>query len=150
MTNHFETFAEIAMPAPVRRKEAAAERRATKRLSAKERMDEARDMNARYRRWKREQREELLAGPYGKEIRGLMSFIRTMSITSAPALVKFIERAAWVRNAPVDVRHQVLSIVGRGILLLREREGLPPFDDGMMDDDVPTAFAQVKALLEVA
>lgn len=144
--NPFDAFAEAVKPQWQRSKEHSAQTRA--RTKAEKQLDEDEVLKRMWRAGKKQQRIELMAGPHGKEIKGLVTFVRTMTLSSAPALITFIERASWIRAAPIDVRHAVLEIVAKGIGDLRVREGFERFDDALWDEP-PKAFHVIRDLVRV-
>jgi hypothetical protein len=59
-------------------------------------------------------KDELLAGPHGREMQELLAIVDDPS--AAPALlVDRIASAAWLRNATTDFRHVVLAILSDAI-----------------------------------
>lgn len=133
MSNPFENYGEAATVAPVRRQQLNIEKRRDAKIAQKGQaeLDEKAILLRRYNAWVRERREEIFAGPLGKEFRALAALLRTMTPSSAPALIKFIENAAWIRMADADTRHEVLAMVSNGITQTRLNAGLPPFDDAL-------------------
>lgn len=150
--NAFETYSEVAKPQWQRSRERATEKRretmTARKTELEQKLDERDLLTKLYRQHVAEKKQALLDGPFGKEVKGLLSFMRTMTPSSAPALVKLVENAAWLRGADLDTRYGVLSLVNRGIANLRKREGLMPFDDALPGEPL-TASEQIKLLLEV-
>lgn len=150
--NAFETYADVAKPQWQRSQERTHEKRretiAARKTELEQKLDERDLLTKLYRQHVAERKAELLTGPHGKDIKGLLSFMRTMTPSSAPALVKLVESAAWLRGADADTRYGVLSLVNRSIASLRKREGLMPFEDALPGEPL-TASEQIKALLEV-
>jgi hypothetical protein len=145
--NPFLSVADAQLASPVKAKHRAAERRAQMVPTPMERkLREQQKMAAEWRAWHREREAELLAGPHGKDIRGVLEFVKTMTPQSAGALVGMVERAVWLRGADKDTRLGVLTIIARGIAKLRERHDLAPFDDSLPGEP-PTAFEQIRELL---
>ena len=148
--NPFESYAEEAKPAWVRKREALKARRAGEKAaktSSEIDQDERDVLRRDYRAWKREQLDAVLAGPFGKDVRGLRQFLRTMTASSAPALVKMIERAAWLQDAPADVRSIAFRLVSAAIERVRGNEGLDPCDTDGLPGQPPTACDLVRASL---
>lgn len=147
--NPFEQFAEDVKPAWVRKREAMKARRAGETIAKTRSEKDQEERNALlrdYRAWKRDQLDAVLAGPFGKNVHGLRQFLRTMTASSAPALVKLIERAAWLQAAPTDVRSIVFRLVSAAIERVRGNEGLDPCDtDGLPGQ--PTAADLVRGTL---
>lgn len=144
--NDFLSVADSQMANPVKAKHRATEKRAKKREDAEK---ELRDQQTLARRWKKSRREAQAAlreGPHGKDVRGIEMFIKSMTPSSAPALVSMIERAEWVKQADRETRFRLLTLVADGIAKLREKSGLPPFDDALLFEP-PTAFDRIKEIL---
>lgn len=149
MSNPFETYAETSKPVWRQKREAASAKRAETiraKTRLEEQLEEKQALNKAYRAHKRAERERILCGPYGKDVRSLITFLRTLTFASAPALVKFVERSTWIRHAPDDVRYEVLSIVNRAIQKLREKEGLNPIEDALPEQP-PTAFHVIREMI---
>lgn len=145
----FDEIAATQTPAPVQRKLDAAEKRARARAQAEQDLRDEQTLSKLYRRWKVQARDALLAGPHGREIRGIVAFLDGMTLSSAPALIRLIERAAWARTMGVDDRFVLLGIVSAGIVRCREKAGLEPYDDEIAWCEPPKAFSQIKTLLEL-
>jgi hypothetical protein len=154
--NAFERQAEMAKPAFERRREAAAEKRKQRTtapdvLTPLEKALEDRNTLARsYRAAVRKEEGELLVrllqGPDAAEVKRFMSFMRVMKLTDGDRFLDFIHHSTWLEKEPKDVRRQILHIIGRTIYRMREREGLPPFDDAIFDEEL-TVFDRIKELL---
>jgi hypothetical protein len=89
--------------------------------------DDARMMRA-WRRWHREQLEEVLAGPRGPMIERLMFILKELSRNSAPLLLAYIRGVDWT-TVDADTRFICLHEINAAIAALRERHGMDPFDD---------------------
>ena len=143
--NFFDEIAAQQTPAPVRRKLARDVERAMAKRDAERELEADQKLSAAYGRWKRAQRDALLAGPHGKDVAGLIKFMRTMTLSSAPALMTMVERATFWRSMSTEDRFVLLGILGRGIAACRERNGLEPLDDALWDEP-PKAYFQLKSL----
>jgi hypothetical protein len=111
-----------------RKRQRAAEKRANRRQQRA-----LTERGALFHAWKRERREHvdrLLCGPYAEAAQALLTFLDALTLDQAPALVALVKAGPW-RNAPDDVRFQILSLVNAAIVALRERHDLPPFDDSL-------------------
>ncbi|ACL58738.1 hypothetical protein [Methylobacterium nodulans] len=115
-------------------------------LKGEKKLREDEQLSKQYRAWKRQKLEALLAGPHGEEIRDLDRFMRRMGLADGPALIARVEAAAWILEMDADARHDLLSLIGRRIALMRERNGLEPFNDGVPGDP-PRAFERIKTLM---
>lgn len=146
----FEELAAAQTPAPVKRKMDAAERRAAKARQAEKDIKEQDALSKLYRKWKREQREALVNGPFGRELRGIFAFLDTMTLSSAPALIRLVESAPILKDLPAHDRGTLLGLIGAGIAKCREKAGLQPFDDEIpFRGEPPKAFSQIKTLMGV-
>lgn len=143
------------MNAAAKRKHQAAERRAAKSVVMSEAeapmkgtaMEEARDernaLMAGYRRHKAKVRDDLIAGPHGRDVAALVATLKGLTPDSASALVEFVLGAEWIRQTDLDTRHAILSMIGDAIVKLRIRNGMAPFDDAIGDEPL-TAFQIIR------
>jgi hypothetical protein len=142
--NAFLDFAERQIPASVKARRRAAEKRATTR---EEKALAERD--AQLRHWQREHRAELdavLAGPHGGALARLATFLDVMTMESANTLVEHIRADGW-HSADADTRLLVLRLIDTAIMQLRERNGMPPFDDPLFDQP-PSVFLVLREMLK--
>jgi hypothetical protein len=144
--NPFEAFADTAIPAPVKRRMAAHETRKSARELAAH--DEDALLLKLYGRWKREQKDALLAGPHGEQIKGLFAFLRTMDLDAAPDLMGLIVEARWIEKLNRDERHVVFGVISRAVARCREKAGLAPYDDGVIGEP-PKALHQIRDMMGV-
>jgi hypothetical protein len=115
-------------------------------LEAEKKLREDEQLSKQYRAWKREKLQALLDGPHGAQVRELDRFMKAMGLADGPALVARVAAAEWIQGMDRDARHDLLSLIGRRIALMRERNGLEPFNDGVVGDP-PRAFEQIKRLM---
>ncbi|MFE1601587.1 hypothetical protein [Methylobacterium sp. ID0610] len=115
---------------------------------AEKKLREDEKLSKLYRAWKRQKMQALLDGPNGEAIREPDRFMKTMRLTDAEALIARIEAAAWIHGMSADDRADLLSLIGRRIVLMRERNGLDPFNDGVPGDP-PRAFERIKTIMGV-
>lgn|SRR5262249_11120393 len=140
--NAFLDLAERQIPAPVKARRRAAERRAATR---EERALAERDsMFCTWKNWRRERLDELLKGPYGDAAQELVAFLQEMKLTDDAALLERVRAGDWHR-ADADTRFEVLSLINAAIVHARELAGLEPFDDGL-PDETPATFLIVREL----
>ena len=147
LSEAFLDFYERQTPAPVKaRQRATAKRREKAKEKAKEKaLAERDDLVRLWKRWRHERLEALLAGPYGESVRELLAFLQTMSLDEGPQLIELVRAGNWHRTDP-DTRFETLSLINTAITVLREQHGLPPFDDGILPDEEPTAFLIIREL----
>jgi hypothetical protein len=89
--------------------------------------DNAKMMRA-WRRWHREQLEEVFRGPHGPMIERLMVVLKELSLQSAPLLLAYIRGVDW-GTVDANTRFIVLHEINAAIAAMRERHGMAPFDD---------------------
>ncbi|ACL57589.1 hypothetical protein [Methylobacterium nodulans] len=115
-------------------------------LKGETKLREDEQLSKLYRAWKRQKLQALLDGPFGEQIRDLDRFMRRMELADGPALIARVEAVAWIQEMDADARHDLLSLIGRRIALMRERNGLEPFNDGVPGDP-PRAFERIKQIM---
>src|ERR1700719_2202648 len=98
-----------------------------------------------WRQWHREELEGRLQGPPGHLLRELLQFLRNMSLKSAPQLIKRIRTQDW-RQIDAATKLIILHEINSAVTRLRERNGLPCFDDDLRAES-RTAFLLVRELL---
>lgn len=132
---------QIANPVKSRRK-GVETRRARAAQAEKDLLDEAKLLKL-YRRERRRQLQALLDGPFGGEVRELLQIMRTMRLSDAPPLIQHARQAVWIKALPVDHKYILLRLISRAISKVREKNGLPPFDDGVWGEP-DRAFETIK------
>ena len=140
--NAFLKFAEQQTPAAVKARQRATEKRRAK--ATEKALAERDDLFRLWKQWRRERLETLLAGPHGEAAGALVAFLQTMTLDDGERLVEFVRAADWAR-ADADTRFEVLSLINATIVALRERAGLPAFDDALPDQE-PTTFLLIREL----
>lgn len=105
--------------------------------ATEKRVREKRTLAAAYRKWKADELRELLAGPWGLEIVRLRKFIRRLALDDAPTLIAHVAGLPWIPLLSPARLRSLRSMVAHGVLRLRLRNGLPPFDDGIPFADHP-------------
>jgi len=139
----FAEFADQAIAAPRKRQlHAAAERKRQAVLEERSRM---------FRLWKKWHRERVvkpLAGPYSAAARELADFLEMMSLTSGSELIELVHRGPW-RGADHVTQFEILRLIDGALAHLRERDGLPPFDDALPGEPL-TVFQIIRAELSHA
>lgn len=115
---------------------------------AEARLREKDKLSAAYNRDRRKRIDALCEGEHGEKIKDLSRFLRRMDLTSGRDLIARIEAADWAQGMPPNDRLLLLSIISGAILSMRERNGLPAFEDPIWDQP-PNVFQQIKAILKV-
>lgn len=148
--NAFLHIADQQLANPVKAKHRAAEKRAAIApivlTPAEKKVRDQERLTRDWKKWRRDEQAEVREGEFAKELKGIETFLRTMAPSSAPALVALIRGSKWIDRADRATRHCLLTIIADGIRRLRERNGLPPFDDALPGEQ-PTAFDQIKEIL---
>jgi hypothetical protein len=103
--------------------------------------DDARLLRA-WRKWHREQLDEVLAGPHGAAVARVIDFLKRMGPQSAPALIALVREFDW-DQMDAGVRLVILHEVNTAIVKLRERAGLEPIDDPLPGAHA-NAFLRIK------
>ena len=142
--NPFEDLADLQISAPRKARLRAAEKRAVRKAAVEKQAAERKQLNAAWRRWQNERREQVLAGPYGDQFCSLIDFLADISLHDGAALFAMVE-AEW-KHADVDTKLEALSLIDRAIIALRERHGLPAFDDPL-SDEAPSVFQIIREVL---
>lgn len=160
VNNPFEQLADTQRTAASKARDRAAEKRAARAVvtsdadapmmpTAAEKAQREKSVLARqWRQWRRERSDIVLEGPHGRDYRELLLLVGSLTPESAPALVRYVREAAWLRSAPLEVRRTALTVINDAIVLLRVKHGLAPFDDSLPGEG-PTAFEQIRGALGV-
>jgi hypothetical protein len=98
-----------------------------------------------WRKYRREQLEQALAGPHGAVVERIVDFLRRMDLCSAPALLTLLREYDW-RHVDADTRFTLLHEINQSIGALRQRSGLPVIDDALPHERA-TGFLLVRELL---
>jgi hypothetical protein len=137
--NTFLALADRQICSPRQARLRASEKRAARQA------DEREKLNAIWRQWQDERRAQLLAGPYGDAFQKLIAFLDNMNLHDGAALVDLVKVESW-HEAASDTRFGALRLIDSAIIALRERNGLPPFDDPI-EDDQPSVFIRIREVL---
>lgn len=93
---------------------------------------EARDrLYRRYRAIKKAEFERLCADPqWGERLRKFAATLNQFGIDDADQMIAYVRReAAWLCQAPDDIRFAAMQAIDHRIVRIRQRQGLAPFDD---------------------
>jgi hypothetical protein len=158
--NYFEQLAETQQTAASKAKDRAREKRAARAVvkseadapmvatAAEKAQAEKNTLLRQWKAWRRERSDEVLEGPHGRDYRQLLLLVGSLTASSAPALVQYVQGCAWLRQADRETRRTALTVIDDAIVLLRIKQGLAPFDDSLPGEP-PTAFEQVREALGV-
>ena len=140
MTSPFATLATRQIPGPVQKRRAAAQKRILAKLA-----EDKTELGKRWRKWRRELFDAVLAGPYGDAARATVTVLETLTLENTDELVTTIAAGPWAA-APASARSVLLSAVDMALVTARERAGLAPFSDPLPDMP-PGAFQTIRKLL---
>jgi hypothetical protein len=142
MTNPFLALEETQTPAAVKARKRGAEKAAATRAAKRTEDDAENEHLAKlYREHRRAQKEALLSGSHGAEIRHLLNWSARMTLSDAPQLIDRVRQAMiWIEDLDVDARFVLLRLLNNAIVNLRVREGLAPLDDGLWDERAKAFF----------
>jgi hypothetical protein len=138
--NHYLDYAERVLTVHDKRRMRRAETRA-QRAREKE-LRERDELLVLWRKHHRAQRDALLAGQYGVVAQELVASIETMTLDDGAALIDRVVAGPW-RSADADTRFVVLQLIDDVLARVRERNGLPPFDDALPFSDEPDTVFQI-------
>ena len=144
-SNPFLDLEDRQTPRPVKVRKEAAKKAAVTR-EAKREEEEERILLSLFLADRRQEKDSLLAGPLGAQVKAILSFARGMTLESAPELIDRVECAAWALDLSIDDRFVLLRLLNNAIVNLRVRNGLPPFHDAL-PDEAPRAFHRIKTML---
>ena len=142
----FEQLAGAQISAPLQSRMRAVETRRARAASGDKKLEEKESLLKLYRAGKKADLDRLLDGPQGKDVRGLVAFMRSMTLSSSTALVWLVEGAHWMRGLTAAERDIVESLIFRGIARLREKNGLPFWDDPL-PGEAPKAFDEIQDIM---
>jgi|SRR5262249_28035665 len=118
--------------------------RRTAAQAEKEIRDSARLLRA-WKKFHREEREAVLAGPYAVTLAELFRMFANIECVRPAQLVGFIGAINW-SAIPYDARLVVLHELNSAITAFRTKRGLEPIDDGLPDQpDTPSRA--IKAII---
>jgi hypothetical protein len=100
-------------------------------------------MFARWKRWHREQREEVLAGPHGPVLAELYRMIKNLQLIQPLQLIGFVRSINWA-VIDSDTKLTTLHELNAAITRFREKRGFEPIDDSVSDEP---PFRTLKAIL---
>jgi hypothetical protein len=159
MSNPFEDFAKRQMPAPVRKKHEAAEKRAARKVVKSEadapmklsdmeqkQADQERQLRM-WRAWHRA-RVEQVANDYGDDWRDFVRKVKSATFEDHSIILQTVREARWLHEADLATRTVAVSLIANVIVRLREINGYAPFDDSLPGED-PTVFEIVRDELKV-
>jgi hypothetical protein len=125
MSNPFEAWSEKNKPAHEKRRERIAQKR-NEALEARQK--EKAELAKLYKIAAKEERAKVLEGAYAERFIQLFKVLDNLGMGGGRALLDFLRAQRW-HETPPEVRFQVLQYVDRAAIAVRERAGLPPFDD---------------------
>jgi hypothetical protein len=130
-SNPFLDLAERQMPAPVKARERATEKRRSKRLQKHD--DEQRKLSAYYKAHRRQELADALAGADGAKLKALIEMLDALTLETIPHLVAFVRAGGW-HTAAASTLFLARCLASETIVKLREKSGLEPFNDPLPDE----------------
>jgi hypothetical protein len=106
--------------------------------------DDARLLRA-WKRWHREERTAVLAGPHGPALAELFRMLDNIEHVRPSQLVGLVQSIAW-STIDYPTRLAVLHETNSAVSKQRERLGLAPFDDGLPGDP-PNVFCLIRTAI---
>jgi hypothetical protein len=137
--NRYEALAERQISAPRKVRQPAIEKRARARVG--EALAEHDQQFALWRKWRHERSEALLAGPYANAARDLLDLLDRLTFEGGGRLAAQVRAGPWAA-ADADTRFLILAAIDNALAGVRERNGLPPFDDNLPWSDEPLSGDQ--------
>jgi hypothetical protein len=98
-----------------------------------------------YRKWRNQVRKEIQER-HGHDFAALMRPLRNLNWLDADKIVTLVQDAAWLHQTDEATKLATLSYVDHALIISRIRHGLPPIDDGVMDEE-PGIFIKIRRML---
>lgn len=95
----------------------------------------------RYARAKAAERQQLLDGEHGDQVRELLALLKQLDPESTPALLAILTRFNWFAGADRNDRFRILALIDTADCRVRVRAGLAPIDDPLPGE--PDSLFQV-------
>jgi hypothetical protein len=83
-----------------------------------------------WQKWRESVLDTALEGPYRVAIQNLITFLDKMTLKDERQLVKVVKTGPW-QTAHKDIKFLVKRLVDARLIVLREKQDLPPFDDAL-------------------
>jgi hypothetical protein len=141
--NPYEALAERQISTPRKARQRAIGKRA--RTRAGEALAERDQQFALWRKWRHERSEAVLAGPHADAARDLLDFLDCLTFEDGERLVVQVRAGPWAA-ADADTRFLILVAIDNALAGVRERNGLPPFDD-LLPGQPPNVFLMLREVL---
>ena len=141
--NHFQRVGLETVPY-ARRRKAEKEKARLEATTPRARADLAKAQQwERYLEELEKRRKVLTSGPYAGTAEALVAFLKSLTLDDGEML---IEMAAVWQSAPWTTRFLVLQMIDEAMIMVRERNGLPPFDDPLWEEE-DNAFITIRRML---
>jgi hypothetical protein len=98
-----------------------------------------------WKRWHREQLDEVLAGPHAVIATQVMPFLETMTPASGAALLALMRGYCW-ENVDPNTKFILLHEINDAITRMREKHGMAPIDDPLPGEKVNAFLALCEML----
>lgn len=143
MTNPFQQYGNEAVPYARRRKKEKEAAKAAANTPEAKREAEKNKLWELYLESVEARRKVLIAGPYAGTAEALIAFLRQLTLSDGDQLIEMAR--AW-QAASRTTRFLVLQLIDEAIINLRERNGLPPFDDPIFEEG-DNVFISIRKIL---
>jgi len=98
-----------------------------------------------WRNWHLEEREAALAGPHGPMLAELLRMFANLQHMQPAQLIGFVRSIDW-SAIDDDTKQIVVHELGNAVTAMREKAGLPPFDDNLPGTP-DTPFRTIQAIV---
>jgi hypothetical protein len=98
-----------------------------------------------WKRWHAEQLEEVLTGPHAVIATQVVHFLKTMTPTSANALLALMRGQTWA-SVDANTKFVLLHEINSAITAMRERNNIPAIDDPLPHERL-SVFQAIKQML---
>lgn len=140
--NYFDQLADRQLSGAQKAQERRAQKREAKKQAAatyvpsplERKMQEQNELQKLYREYKRELKT-VIAERHGADFKALMKVIWGLEWGNVWKVVSHVANSPWLLNADADTRHATLNYIDHSISRARVRNGMPPFDDGLWDEE---------------
>ena len=91
---------------------------------------------------------ERIKGPNGENWKSLQNLLRIVAIDNPDALLAYVRNQKWLMEGDLKTRQDTLSLIAAHLIMVRQINGYPPFDDSLPDEE-PTLFEILRRELKV-
>jgi hypothetical protein len=118
---------------------------ARRKTALEKELSEVHALLRKHHRWHRTRCAEAIDGPHGALVEQLVEILGKLELSDGKHLIDFVHSQSWCGVDP-DTRFVCLHAIDGAIIQLREKAGLPVFDDPVGDAPA-NVFQTVKHLM---